>query len=73
MSHKTVELETRTSSANVSSTTSTTTNDENRQKDSLIDSTNSKSTDEVDKSIKQAKFRQEFALLLNPNPQTDKV
>ncbi len=75
MSHKTIELEASTSLGNVSSTSTPTVTDENRQKDSVIDPTipNSKSTDEVNKSEIQAKFRQQFSRLLNPNAQTDKV
>ncbi len=75
MSHKTIELEASTSLGNVSSTSTPTVTDENRQKDSVIDPTipNSKSTDEVNKSEIQAKFREQFSRLLSPNAQTDKV
>jgi len=75
VSHKTIELEASTSLGNVSSTSTPTVTDENRQKDSVIDPTISisKSTDEVNKSEIQAKFREQFSRLLSPNAQTDKV
>jgi hypothetical protein len=54
----------------VETTTSPTTTE-----DSTTDSTtsNSKSTDDAKKNQKQADFRKDFARILNPNVQTDKV
>jgi hypothetical protein len=71
-SHETVKVETPNSSANVSSTT--TTDDDTRQKDSNTDSTiqNPKLTDEANQLQKRADFRKQFAEQLNPNAQTDK-
>ncbi|CAF1271490.1 unnamed protein product [Rotaria sp. Silwood1] len=55
-------------------TSSTTANDENRQKESATDSTtiHSKTTDDTNTTQKREVFRQQFARLLDPTVQTDK-
>ncbi len=78
MSHKAVEVETSALSTNLSSSTTTTTaatTDESCPKDSVTDSpnTNTKSTDDVNKTLIQEEFRQNVARLLNSNAPTDKV
>lgn len=73
VSQKTLEIKASNLSSTASSTTAITAADENRQKDSLNDttSTNPKSTSET--TQKQDEFRKQFARLLVTNPQTDKV
>ena len=72
VSHQTVVLETPNAPTNAPSTTTT---DENRPKDSNTDSTvtNAKPTDDVNTTQKRAEFRKQFAELLHPNAQPDKV
>ena len=72
--HEIVKVEKPPATDNGSSNT-TTAADDTRQKESVTDSiaSDSKSTDETNKSQIQAEFRHSIARLLHPDSQADKV